>query len=72
MHAVAVLHNGKRVISVSGDHTCIVWDLASGEEIATFTGESPIWCCAASPNSQTIVVGENSGRVHFLCLEGVD
>ncbi len=72
VRAVAVMRGGTRVISTSVDHTCRVWDLASGEEVATFTGESSILCCAVAPDGRTIVIGESSGRVHFLRLEGVD
>ncbi len=72
VRAVAVTPGGRRAISASGDHTCKVWDLVSGEEVATFTGESSILCCAVSPDGRTIVIGEQSGRVHFFRLEGVD
>ncbi len=71
VRAVAVTGNGTRAISAE-DETCKVWDLASGEVVATFTGESPISCCAVSPDCQTIIIGEYSGRVHFLRLEGID
>ena len=64
--------DGTRAISVSYDQTCKVWDLTSGQGVARFTGESPISCCTVPPNGKTIVVGENSGRVHILCLEGFD
>ncbi len=69
---VVVTLDGKRMISPSRDSMCKVWDLASGEEIATFTGESPVSCCAVTPDGRIIVIGESSGRVHFLRLEGSD
>ncbi|MCE2904362.1 MAG: hypothetical protein LW814_04895 [Anabaena sp. CoA2_C59] len=47
-----------------------IWDLGTDEEIATFTGESPITCCLVAPDGVTIVAGEGSGRVHFLRLQG--
>ncbi|HNP59933.1 MAG TPA: hypothetical protein PKM72_03775 [Nitrospirales bacterium] len=46
--------------------------LVSRSAVATFTGESPIVCCAVSPDGRTIVIGESSGRVHVLRLEGID
>jgi len=64
--------DGKQVVSASDDHTLKVWDLHSGEEIATFTGESNILCCAVAPDGLTIVAGDNSGRLHFLRLENVN
>ncbi len=72
VNTVLVNPQGSCVISVADDHMCKVWDLASAKEMATFTGESPISCCVVAPDGRTIVVGEQSGRVHVLCLEGVD
>jgi WD40 repeat protein len=69
---VEVTANGKWVISVSKDFTLKVWDLERREVIASFSGESPLICCAVSPDGVTIVAGEQSGRVHFLRLEGME
>ena len=76
--AVAITPDGKKAVSGSidniffgsGDNTLKLWDLANGQEICTFIGESSICCCAVSPDGLTIVAGESSGVVHFLCLEG--
>ncbi len=70
--AVAVTQDGKRAISGSWDNTLKVWNLQTGEVIASFTGESRINCCAVAPDGVTIAAGEESGRVHFLRLEGVE
>ena len=40
VNAVAVTPDGRRAVSASSDQTLRVWDLESGKEIATFTGES--------------------------------
>lgn len=69
---VAVTPNGKCVISASSDHTLKVWDLKTQKIIASFTGESSINCCAVAPDGVTIVAGEESGRLHFLRLEGME
>lgn len=69
VNAVAITPDGKRVISGSYDNTLKLWNLETGEEIATFTGEAPFYCCAVAPDEVTIVAGESSGRVHFLRLE---
>lgn len=69
---VAVTPNGKCVISASSDHTLKVWDLKTRKIIASFTGESSINCCAVAPDGVTIVAGEESGRLHFLRLEGME
>ena len=70
--AVAVTADGKRAISGSDDSILKLWNLETGEVIASFTGESPINCCAVAPDGVTIVAGEQSGRVHFLRLEGIE
>ncbi|MEH2336813.1 hypothetical protein [Nostoc sp.] len=71
VNAVAVTPNGQQVISASWDTTLKVWNLATGEVIATFTGDSSIYCCAVAPDGMTIVAGDGSGRVHFLRLQGM-
>lgn len=43
-----------------------------GGEVITFTGGSPTVCCAVSSDGRMIVIGESSGRVHILRLEGMD
>ncbi|MDB9486116.1 WD40 repeat domain-containing protein [Dolichospermum circinale CS-537/01] len=69
VNAIALTPDGKTVISGSYK-TIKIWDLATRKEIATFTGESPITCCAVAPDGVTIVAGESSGRLHFLRLQG--
>ncbi len=70
VNAVAVTPNGQQVICAVDDGTLKVWNLATGEVITTFTGDYPILCCAIAPDGLRIVAGEQSGRIHFLCLEG--
>jgi WD40 repeat protein len=69
---MAVTPYGLRAVSASWDHTLRLWDLDSGNEIATFTGESHMHSCAIAPDGQTIIAGDVSGRVHFLRLVEVD
>ncbi|MEG4854677.1 WD40 repeat domain-containing protein [Microcoleus sp. B5-D4] len=68
---VAVTADGKRAISGSRD-TLKVWDLTTGNIIASFMSDNPIASCAIAPDGVTIVAGDESGRVYFLRLEGME
>ena len=70
VNTVAISEDNKYVVSGHGDNKIKVWDLATGKEIATFTGENSITCCAITPSNDTIVAGDESGKVHFLRWEG--
>jgi WD40 repeat protein len=72
VNAVAVTPDGERVISGSEDKTLKVWNLPRGEVIASFSGDGSITCCAISPDSQTLIAGDSSGRLHFLRLVGLE
>jgi WD40 repeat protein len=50
--------------------TLRVWDIETGQTIASFIGNHHLLTCAISPDGATIVAGEASGRVHFLRLMG--
>ncbi len=70
--AVAALQDGKCAISATQDDTIKIWNIESGNVLVSFDGDSTPFCCAVSLDGKTIVAGEDSGRVHFLRLEGVD
>ena len=72
VRAVAVTPDGRHVVSGSADKTLRVWDLESGKELATFTGESEMHSCAVASDGRTIIAGDGSGRVHFLRLVEAD
>lgn len=69
--AVAIAPDSSFLVSGSEDNTLKVWDLATGEELITFVGESAFNCCAVTPDRKTIVAGDAGGQVHFLQIEGV-
>ncbi|CAD6492343.1 MAG: WD domain, G-beta repeat [Candidatus Argoarchaeum ethanivorans] len=68
VNAVAVTPDGRYAISGSWDRTLKVWDIGSGEVIASFNEDGPLHSCVISPNGRTIVAGDASGAVHFLRL----
>ncbi|MBS0018032.1 MAG: hypothetical protein KFF72_17065 [Arthrospira sp. SH-MAG29] len=71
VNAVAISPDGQRAVSGSRDKTLILWNLATGEELASFTAEAEFKACALAPDGVTLVAGDESGRVHFLRLEGL-
>jgi len=64
-----VTPNGRRAVSASDDRTLRVWDLETGQPIASFAGDSQASCVATGPDGRAVVAGEASGGVHFLRLE---
>ncbi|MEI6179230.1 MAG: WD40 repeat domain-containing protein [Chloroflexales bacterium] len=65
-----VSRDGQRVVSASLDGTIKLWEVASGAVHASFGVDGPIMDCALTPDGMTIIVGERTGRVHFLQLLG--
>ena len=74
---VAVTPNGRFAVSVSENRSIQVWDLVATQEgngfecVATLLVDSALRTCVVAPDGTTIVVGDTSGRVHFLRLENV-
>ena len=65
---MAVMPDGKRVVSASRDRTLKLWDLESGDPQVIFHADAALTCCAfATP--KTIVAGDMGGHLHFLALE---
>jgi len=70
--SVAITSNNVRAASASRDGTLKIWSLTDGKLIESFVGESPLTHCTFSSDNSTLIVGEVSGRLHYLKLEGVD
>ena len=68
--ALVISGDGRRVISTSYDHSLIGRDLNSGEALARFYDDEPLYACAIASDGLTIATGGTSGRIHFLRLEG--
>jgi WD40 repeat protein len=72
VNAVAITPSGKQAVSASEDNTLKLWDLATGEVLATFTRDGARHSCGMASDGVTVVAGDNSGRVYFLRLEGLE
>lgn len=64
-----ITSDGGRVLSASQDRTLRLWDLTSGQLLATFTADAPLYCCRVAPDGAQIVAGDEMGGVHFLKIE---
>jgi WD40 repeat protein len=69
VRAVAVTPDGQRAVSAAADNTVKLWDLETGEVLATFTCDSTAYCCALSDGLRLIIAGDAGGYLHFLRLE---
>lgn len=56
--------------SASDDSTLRLWDMNKREEIKRINLPGPAKCCAWSPDSQTVAIGQNDGTVVVVDREG--
>jgi WD40 repeat protein len=68
VHDVAVMPDGRHIISCSADQTLKVWALIDGAVVASFFGDSIFHCCDVVSDGRKIVIGDQPCLVHFLHL----
>jgi WD40 repeat protein len=59
------------LVSVSDDFSVRLWQVDGTAPVCTFTAEAPVTACAIGCND-TIIVGDQGGRIHFLRIERGD
>jgi WD40 repeat protein len=60
----------RHLLASASDDMCIkVWDIKQARLLCELTVDAPITVGTYSPKNRTIVIGDGSGRVHFLKLE---
>jgi WD40 repeat protein len=69
--SIALTLSNRYAISASRDCTVKVWDLKDEKLITSFAGDGPLTTCTLSDDDMTIIAGEQSGRIHFLKLQGL-
>lgn len=67
---VVVTPDEQLVISASSDQTLKVWNWATGKVFAIHHFEEALSACAVAPDSATIVIGGESGRLYFMRFMG--
>jgi WD40 repeat protein len=71
LEGAAWLPDGRHVLTVSYyNKSAELWDVRTGERVAVFETDAPLYACAVSPDGLGAVVGDNEGRVIFLRLRG--
>lgn len=66
VNAVSISPNGKHVMSVANDNKLKVWDAYSGKCLFTYWADAPMYTTIVDPLSDTIIAGDQKGRIHFL------
>jgi WD40 repeat protein len=64
---IAFTHDGRRVITSSGDGTVRLWDVRGGESLAVLdSGNGPLYHLAMSRDGKIATLGDKAVRV-FRC-----
>ncbi|MBX2862640.1 MAG: hypothetical protein KTR27_03725, partial [Leptolyngbyaceae cyanobacterium MAG.088] len=66
--SVALSEDGRHALSGSDDNTIKLWDLTTGNCLATFCGDHSFVACDLSADGITIVAGDQAGTVHFFAV----
>jgi WD40 repeat protein len=70
VNAVGFRDDERTVVSCARDRTARVWNTETGEQIAAYTADHALRSLAFAPNDQIVALGDVSGRVHLVRLDG--
>lgn len=63
---VAITPDDQFIVSVSTDRTLRIWHAETGVQVAMLVASAPLFCCAVSPDGESIVAGDGAGGLHVL------
>ncbi len=66
--AVAIAPNGHLAYSIYGD-TIVAYDVDISARLASLSFDHQITTIAVTPSGKRIAIGDQSGQVHYLCLQ---
>ena len=66
VQAVAIAFDGTRAVSASEDRTLKVWNLTTGQELASISLDGSLYCVAIAQDGMAIVTGDGLGNVYCL------
>jgi WD40 repeat protein len=66
--ATAVTPDSRRAVSGGQDGTVRVWDMAHGEELASFASDNSVTALAITSPGACVIAGTSAGPVHLLEL----
>jgi WD40 repeat protein len=70
--AVTVSVDGKWILSAAYDRTIKIWNMKTGEKVATYDLDYAATCLVTASDGVTIVVGDKAGQVYWLALRTPD
>lgn len=71
VNAVALASSGTHAVYASRSGRLKLYKTQNGIQVAAFTADSALNCCAITSDGLTVVAGDSLGNLHFLRLEGL-
>ena len=70
--SVMVTADGRFAVSASSNGTLKVWNLGKGQPVTTLKIHASLTCCTITPDTKTILTGDETGGLHILDWQNSD